>query len=102
MVFVVAIGLTFLFGYRAGHAARLMRWGKEPIHGWMNIPFIAHAHHVSPSVLYQALGVEPLPKDRRPLRRIARDKKRSVDELIQILNKAIEQNRDHPPDQPRP
>ena len=68
---VLAIALTFVFGYRAGRDARFIRWENEPIHTWMSVPFIAHAHHVPPEILYHAIGIEPQPKDRRPLRRIA-------------------------------
>jgi len=88
--FLLAIALTFLFAFRAGRNARYIRFGQEPIRAWMNVPFIAHAHHVPEEALYQAIGVEPkLPRDRRPLRRIAREEKRPVDELIRELNQAI-------------
>jgi hypothetical protein len=101
LAFILAIALTFVFGYRAGHQARLIRRENEPIHGWMSIPFIAHAHHVPPEVLYQAIGVKPQPKDHRPLRRIAREQKRPVEQIIQDLNAALkaarEQNGAHPP-----
>jgi hypothetical protein len=104
VVFLIAIGLTFVFGYRAGRHARMIRWQSEPIHGWMSVPFIAHAHHVPPEVLYRAIGAAPQPKDRRPVRRIARDQKRPVDQLIKELNAALQQNAApaHPPDTKRP
>jgi hypothetical protein len=97
VTFLLAIALTFLFAYRAGRHARLVRWENEPIHSWMNIPFIAHAHHVPTDVLYRAAGVEPQPKDRRPLRRIAREQKRPVDQIIRDLTTAIAQYHAHPP-----
>jgi len=64
---------------------------NEPIHGWMSIPFIAHTHHVPASALFQAIGVQPLkPRDRRSVRRIARELKRPVPELIAQLQRAID------------
>jgi hypothetical protein len=93
---ILAIALTFVFGYRAGRQARLIRWGNEPIHSWMSVPFIAHAHHVPPEILYHAIGLTPQPRDRRPLRRIARDEKRPVQQIVQDLDAAIAQYRAHP------
>ena len=93
---ILAIALTFLFGYRAGRQVRHIRWQNEPIRSWMSIPFIAHAHHVPPEILYHAIGVEPQPKDHRPLRRIAREQKRPVDQIIQDLDAAIALYRAHP------
>ena len=88
---MVCIALTFVFGYRAGREARRIRWQSEPIRSWMSVPFIAHAHHIPPEVLYHAIGVEPQAKDRRPLRRLARDQNRPVEQLIRELNAALEQ-----------
>jgi hypothetical protein len=102
VTFAVAVLLTFVFGYRAGRAAHALRWEKQPIHSWMNIRFIAHARHVPPELLYRAIGVEPRPDDRRPLRRLAREQKRPVEQLIRDLNAAIEQNQSSPPGAKRP
>jgi hypothetical protein len=101
VIFVVAIALTFVFGYRAGHRARLIRWQNEPIHSWMSVPFIAHAHHVPADVLYHAIDAQPQPKDRRPLRRIAREQKRPVDQLIKELNAALQANGVAAPNSPK-
>ena len=93
-LFVVSIGLTFLFAFRVGRQARSMNWDKEPIRPWMSVPFIAHTHHVPAHVLFQAIRVEPHPgRDRRPLRRLAREQKRPVDDLIRELNDAIAHER---------
>ena len=92
VTFLAALALTFVFGYRAGNHARMIRRQNEPIHGWMSIPFIAHAHHVPADALYRAIGAEPRPKDRRPVRRIAREQKRPVDQLIKELNTALAAN----------
>lgn len=93
---ILAIALTFVFGYRAGQHVRLIRRENEPIRTWMSIPFIAHAHHVPPENLYRAIGLEPQIRDHRPLRRIAREQKRPVDRIIQDLDAAIAQYRAHP------
>jgi hypothetical protein len=55
----------------------------------MSVPFVAHTHHVRPEVLYQAIGLPPRPPDHRPLRRIAREEKRPVADLIRDLESAI-------------
>lgn len=86
---ILAIALTFVFGYRAGRQVRLIRRENEPIHQWMSIPFIAHAHHVAPEILYHAIGLEPLTRDHRPLRRIAHEQKRPVEQVIADLNAAL-------------
>ena len=105
-IFVLSLALTFVFGYRAGHHARMIRWENEPIHGWMTVPFIAHAHHVSAEILYGAIGAKQQTKDRRPIRRIAREQKRPVEQLVKELNAALEQNggwrSPPPPRQKRP
>ena len=97
VIFLAAIALTFVFGYRAGRQARMIRRQNEPIHGWMTIPFIAHAHHVPADVLYRAIGAEPRPKDRRPIRRIAHEQRRPLDQLIKQLNAALARDGAHVP-----
>lgn len=86
---VLAIALTFVFGYRAGRQARRIHWRNEPIRAWMSVPFIAHTHHVSPDTLFEAVGVAPHARDRRSLRRIAREQKRPLDAVIHDVEKAI-------------
>jgi hypothetical protein len=74
----------------------------EPIRPWMSLGYIAHSYSVPPWVLHQALGL-PLKPDRRPIREIAREQNRSVDEVIAILQDAIVHSRPpypHPPDAP--
>jgi hypothetical protein len=90
VAFVLSICLTFAFAYRAGRHARMIHRENGPIHSWMSVPFIAHTHHVPADTLYQAIGAEPRLKDRRPLRRIAREQKRPVEELIRELNTALD------------
>jgi hypothetical protein len=91
LALILAIAGTFVFGFRAGRHARRIRWQNEPIRGWMSVPFIAHTHHVPPEILYKAIGLPPPPyeRDRRPLRRIARDEKRPVADVIRDVENAI-------------
>ena len=91
IAFVVAIVGTVGFAYRAGRQVRHIRTVNEPIRAWMSVPFIAHAHHVPASVLFQAIGVHPQePRDRRSVRHIAHELKRPVPELIAQLQRAID------------
>ena len=80
---------TVVFGLRAGRHARLLRWEHEPIRPWMSVPFIAHTHHVPAGLLFRAIGVEPQPHDRRPLRVIAREQHKPVENLIDDLDRAL-------------
>ena len=99
--FLLAILVTFVFAYRAGRNVRAARSPNEPIRPWMNLPFVAHVHHVPVQALFDAIGVEPhQPHDRRPIRRIAREEKIPVDELIRDLNRAIARQRQANPPPP--
>jgi len=89
LALILAIAGTFVFGFRAGRHARHIHWQNEPIHAWMSVPFIAHTHHVRPEILYQAIGLPPHQRDRRPLRLIAREEKRPVADIIRDLESAI-------------
>jgi hypothetical protein len=89
LALILAIVATFVFGFRAGSHARRIRWQNEPIRAWMSVPFIAHTHHVRPEILYQAIGLPTEQRDRRPLRRIAREEKRPVADVIRDLENAI-------------
>lgn len=91
VAFCVTIAGTFIFAFRAGRYARRLRFENEPIRPWMSIPFIAHTHHVRPDILFHALGIEPRPHDRRPLRVIAREQGRPVEDLIREVERALEQ-----------
>ncbi len=100
LAFVVAITFTLVFAFRAGRRARHMRGENEPIQEWMSVPFIAHSHHVPPSTLFQAIGVQPRqPRDRRSVRRIASDLHRPTPEVMAKLQRALDEAA-HPP--PRP
>jgi hypothetical protein len=89
LALILAIAGTFVFGFRAGSHARRIRWQNEPIRPWMSVLFIAHTHHVSPEILYRAIGLPPHERDRRPLRVIARAEKRPVADMIRDLESAI-------------
>ena len=102
LAFVLAIGGAFLFASRASRRAHHFVSAGEPIHGWMSIPFIAHTHHMPASVLFQAIGVEPLkPHDHRSVRHIARELNRPVRDLIAQLQSAIDAASQPPGGAPR-
>jgi hypothetical protein len=102
LALVLTLAMVFFFGYRAGRQARLLRFANSPIRPWMSVPFIAHTHHVPVATLFDAIHVVPHPApDRRPLRRIAREEKRPVDELIHDINQAIAKTRGSPAPPPQ-
>jgi hypothetical protein len=90
LAFLLAITGTFVFAYRAGRQARQIRSANEPIRAWMSIPFIAHTRHVPAPVLFQAIGLQPEPHDRRSIRHIAHDLKRPVPDLMAQLQRAVD------------
>ncbi|MGD0364515.1 MAG: hypothetical protein ABSC93_26860 [Bryobacteraceae bacterium] len=89
VAFCVAIAGTFIFGFRAGRRAHRLHFENEPIRPWMSVPFIAHTHHVPSAVLFHAIGIEPQPHDRRPLRTIAREQHRPVEDVMRDLQRAL-------------
>ena len=102
LAFLVALAITSLFAMRAMRAASHLRsGGDEPIRPWMSVPYIAHAYHVPPPVLFEALGIPPNPHDRRPIMRIAREQGRPVSLVIGDLMVAIRTYR-LPPAPPPP
>ena len=89
LALVLVVCATGLFAVRTVRRAVYWRYHQdEPIRPWMSIGYVAHSYRVPPWVLEQALGLPPQP-DRRPLRQIAREQGRSVDEVIAILQNAI-------------
>lgn len=96
LAFLVAIAIVFVFGYRAGRHAHLMRWANSPVRPWMSVPFVAHTHHVPVETLFAAIGVTPHAHDRRPLRRIAQEEKRPVEDLVRAIDQAIAKARGAP------
>jgi len=101
--FLLVAGLTT---YKAVDMVRQMAYWHahrdEPIHGWMNVGYVAHSYRVPPYVLYRALDL-PLTLDKRPLRDIAKAQHRSMDDIRTILHGAIIHARQpNPPPQSLP
>jgi hypothetical protein len=91
--FVLAVSATGLFAVRTVRRAIYWRYHRdEAIRPWMSLGYIAHSYRVPPWVLHQALGL-PLKPDRRPIRQIAGEQGRSVDQVIEILQTAIVHSR---------
>ncbi len=102
LAFALALVGTFLFAFRAGREARHIHAANEPIRPWMSVPFIAHAHHIPATVLFQAIGIEPhQPHDRRSLHRLARDLNRPVPELMSQVQRAIDAAKQPPGGPPK-
>jgi hypothetical protein len=103
LAFVLVVSFTGIFAVRTVRRAIYWHYHQdEPIRPWMSLGYIAHSYSVPPWVLHQALGL-PLKPDRRPIREIAREQNRSVDEVIAILQDAIVHSRPPyplPPDAP--
>ncbi|HEY8184613.1 MAG TPA: hypothetical protein VIF64_01010 [Pyrinomonadaceae bacterium] len=106
LAFVFVLSFTGLFAVRTVRRAIYWHYHQdEPIRPWMNIGYIAHSYNVPPWVLRQALGLPPRTNgpDRRPIREIAREQNRSVEEVISILQDAIVHARPpYPPPGPQP
>jgi len=106
LAFVLVISFTGLFSVRT--VRRALYWHHhedEPIRSWMSLGYVAHSYGVPPWVLRQALGLPPKPNgpDRRPIREIAREQNRSVEEVIGVLQDAIVHARPpYPPPGPPP
>ena len=88
-----------LLPYRTVERARYWRTHhNQPLANWMSVNYIAHSYRVPPPVLYDALKLEPIPRDRRPLAQIAKLQKRSIEEVKKDLEDAIEKFRaENPP-----
>lgn len=103
IVFLLAVFVTGLFAVRA--VRRTVYWRThrdEPIRPWMSVRYVSRSYSVPPHILYEAIRLEPIPHDRRPLKEIAREQNRPVDELIRELQEAIKGFRAHAPPPPRP
>src|SRR4051812_11621742 len=101
LLFLGALLGTGLFGVRTVRRAIYWRNHRdEQIRPWMSVSYVARSYRVPPHLLYQAIGQMPLPHDRRPLRELAREQNRPVEDLIAELQKAIIQARSSPPPPP--
>jgi len=84
------------------HAVYWSRHRDETIRPWMSVGYVAHSYRVPPDVLYRAINLNPLPRDRRPLRIIAAEQNRPVGAVTADLEKAIADFRAHPDQFPPP
>lgn len=100
--FVLVLCATGFFLMRAVRPALYWHYQRdEPIRPWMTVSYVAHSYHVPPHLLFQALGLQRQPHDRRPIREIAREQHRSTGEVIAILQDAIvHARRPYPPPSP--
>ena len=90
--FIVSLVIVVVFALQAFRHAPRPR-ADEPIRAWMTVPYVSHSYHVPDYVLYQALGIQGIPRDRRPLTIIARQQKRTVASVIAALQQAIKLSR---------
>jgi hypothetical protein len=102
--FTLVVAITSLFVVRT--VRRVNYWRvhhDEPIRHWMSLPYVAHSYRIPPHILYEALDITPVPRDRRPISQIARDLNRPVDEVVIDLQNAIARERaSHPQGSPPP
>jgi hypothetical protein len=103
-LFLAALVVAGLFGVRAvRHAVYWSLHRDVPIREWMTVPYVAHSYRVPPRVLYETLGINPShPHDKRPLRVIAREQNRPVEEIISELQDTIARERASRPPPPAP
>ena len=102
VAFTLVVLGTGVFAIRTVRRAMYWRVHRdEVIRPWMSIPYVAHSYRVPPRVLYESLGIPPPPHDRRPLKQIALEQNRSVDEVISVLSDAVARERaSRPPGAP--
>lgn len=88
--FLLVLVFTGLHAFRAvRHAVYWSHQRDEPIHAWMSVGYVARSYHVPPRALYDALGLQHTPHDRKPIRQIAREQNRTVREVIAVMEDAI-------------
>lgn len=93
VAFLLALSVAVFFVVRAVRPVIYWHYHQdEPIRGWMNLGYVAHSYHVPPHPLHAALGLPDKP-DRRPLREIAKEQNRPMDEIRTLLLEAIVQAR---------
>jgi hypothetical protein len=90
LAFAASLAVAGIFVYRTVRPIIYWRLHRdEPIQGWMTVGYVAHSYHVPPHVLYQALGLPLRPRDRRPLREIAKEQGKTMDQMRAVLMNAI-------------
>jgi hypothetical protein len=101
VAFLAIVTVTCYFAARTARSA--VNWHSqrdEKIQVWMTVRHVAHAYRVPPYILYKALRLPPMARDRRPLRQIAVEQHRPAAEVIAILQDAVVHAR--PPYPPPP
>ena len=89
LALLLVLSFTGFFAVRTVQRAVYWRHHQdERIRPWMSVGYIARSYRVPPRILYEALGLPPRP-DKRPIRAIARSQNRSVEDVISVLEKAI-------------
>jgi hypothetical protein len=97
-IIAVLLVIVLLFGGRSAWRLGVRLLGPPPpprqtdvslIAEWMSVPYISRVYRVPPPQLYEALGVEPEGRQRRPLREIAQETGRSTDEVVQIVRETV-------------
>lgn len=90
MALVLVLTVTGLFSVRTVRRAIYWRMHRdEVIRPWMSLPYVAHSYRLPPRVLYDALKISHPPHDRRPIRQIAKEQNRPVEDVINTLQQAI-------------
>ncbi|MCC7367007.1 MAG: hypothetical protein IT306_01210 [Chloroflexi bacterium] len=69
---------------------------------WMSVPYVGRAYRVPQREIWQALGVEPEGRQRRPLRDIASETGRSTDETLLLVRGTVQAWQDSHPEPPPP
>jgi len=90
IAFAIALSLTVVFGVRT--TGFLVYWSSHqnvPVAGWMPPGYVAKSYRVDIEVVREALGLDPLERDRRPIARIARDRGVPVEQLIRDVNEGL-------------
>lgn len=99
--FLLVLIFTGLHAFRAvRHAVYWSHHRDEPIHAWMSVGYVSRSYRVPQRILYDALGLQHAPHDRKPIRQIAREQNRSVREVIAVLENAIARARQAESSQP--
>jgi hypothetical protein len=90
VAFLLAVFAAGFFAVRTvRHAVYWSQHRDETIRPWMSVHYVSRSYRIPPHVLYQAIGLPLTPRDRRPLREIAREQNRPVEALIHELQDAI-------------
>ena len=114
IAFAVAVAFTAVFAVRTGLS--FVYWANhrdEPIAPWMTVRYISNSYRLPPFVIAQAIGLEPVERDRRPIGEIVHDNGEAFDDAKARLEQAIADERaaiergeptppPEPPEPPKP